>query len=60
MIKRYPDPIQRGVSPDMEVEDGGDTWNWECDCGNQHQENDVIGTGDELICEECGKKYRCI
>ncbi|WP_155321209.1 hypothetical protein [Desulfosarcina ovata] len=59
MIKRYPEPISNGALPDMDVTDGGETWDWECGCGHPHRDDDPLGEGDMLICDRCGKKYRC-
>ena len=47
--------------PEMAVTDGGDTWDWECkECGGEHKEDGPLGIGDELPCEFCGEKYRCV
>ena len=47
--------------PEMAVTDGGDTWDWECGrCDHENNEDGPLGSGDELTCEFCGEKYRCV
>lgn len=45
---------------EMDVSDGGETWDWECGkCNFEHQEDDSLAVDDMLICDKCGAKYRC-
>lgn len=61
MIRRYPEPITESALSVMEVNDGGETWDWECEeCWHPHREEGPLGEGDEMVCEKCGKKYRCV
>jgi len=47
--------------PEMSVTDGGSWWDWECDkCDHENNEYGCLGVGDELTCEFCGEKYRCV
>lgn len=60
MIKRLPEPVVDGL-PEMEVRDGGDTWDWECaNCGHEHYEVGAVGVGDIATCNHCGVKFMIV
>jgi hypothetical protein len=44
--------------PEVDVEDGGDTWDWECTkCHHKNLESDGLGEYDILICDNCSKEH---
>ena len=44
--------------PPMVTSDGGDTWDWQCECGREHREEGAMSFDDVLVCEGCGMEYR--
>ncbi len=47
--------------PTMTVGDAGRRgWNWLCDCGRTHLEDDPLGAGDVLYCPRSKRRYRCL